>query len=66
LAGSESQPPSIDFEIPLNTRQAEAVAVLFENRFDKIVVEFRGELREFGDNAAALDHALARKEADAL
>jgi hypothetical protein len=46
----------LDFHLPLNTHQAEAVGRLFEGRFSVYVVEFRGMVREFGDGDEALKH----------
>lgn len=43
----------IDFHRPVNAAQAKAVAVLFENRYDKIVVEYKGEARSFVDGEEA-------------
>lgn len=45
----------IDFQVHLNAAQAVAVAGLFGNRFERVVVEFRGEAREFmyGEEAMA-------------
>jgi hypothetical protein len=36
------------------------LGVLFENRFDQIVVEFGGECRDFGDGEAALRYVVGR------
>jgi hypothetical protein len=44
----------LDFRLPLNARQTVAVRVLFENRFERILVEFRREARSFGDWEEAL------------
>lgn len=58
----------IDFQVPLTAAQAKAVAVLFENRFERVVVEFREVVREFGDGwprrKTALRHCLQRDEAE--
>jgi hypothetical protein len=43
----------IDFHVALNAAQAKAVAVLFEYRYDQIVVEFRGVARSFVDGGEA-------------
>jgi len=39
----------IDFQVPLNALQAVAVAVLFEDRFEQVVVESEGIVRSFVD-----------------
>lgn len=49
----------IDFQVPLNAAQAVAVGRLFENRFDQIVVEFRGLARSFGDGEEAKRYTLS-------
>lgn len=54
----------LDYHCSLTAAQAKAVRVLFENRFDKVVVEFRGDIREFGNNEAALAHALQSETTD--
>lgn len=51
----------LDFRRPLNAAQAVAVKLLFENRFDRIVVEFRGLVREFGDGEEAMEYVIAEK-----
>ncbi len=51
----------IDFHVPLNAAQAKAVGVLFENRFEQVVVEYQGEARGFVDGEEALEYALSRK-----
>lgn len=43
----------IDFHIFLNASQAKAAAVLFENRYDKIVLEYQGETTSFTDGEEA-------------
>ena len=55
----QNVPPSylyLDFRLALNTRQAVTVGVLFENRFEQVVVEFRGEIRTFTHQDDALRH----------
>lgn len=47
-----------DFRVRLNALQAVAVKALFEDRFDRIVVEFGGEVREFGDGEEAMMQVL--------
>jgi hypothetical protein len=44
----------IDFQLPLTAAQAKAVKRLFENRFDQIMVEFRGEAKSFVDAEEAI------------
>jgi hypothetical protein len=59
----QNVPPSylyIDFRITLNASQAVCVRVLFENQFELVVVEFRGESRSFTDKDDALRHARTR------
>ena len=51
----------IDFHVRLNAAQAKAVAVLFEDRFDQIMVEFAGEARSFVDAEEAMRYVLGRK-----
>jgi hypothetical protein len=50
----------IDFHRPLNAAQAVAVSKLFEDRFDQIVVEFRGVARSFVGADEAMKYALSR------
>jgi hypothetical protein len=59
----QSVPPPyllIDFHVPLNAAQAIAVARLFEDRYDQIAVEFRGEARSFVDGEEAMAWVLGR------
>ena len=51
----------IDFHVPLNAAQAEAVKRLFENRFQQVLIEFRGEARSFVDGGEAIRYVLGRK-----
>lgn len=44
----------LDFHVPLTAAQAKAVAVLFENRYDQIVLEFRDETTSFVDGEEAM------------
>lgn len=48
----------IDFRLPLNAAQAKAVSVLFENRFEHVVIEYQGESRSFVDGEEAMKYAL--------
>jgi hypothetical protein len=50
----------LDFKVPLNALQAVAVNVLFENRFEQVVVEIGGVVQTFTDGKEAMKHALGR------
>lgn len=50
----------IDFHVPLNAAQAEAVKRLFESRFEQ-VVEFGGGVQAFTDGDVAMKYILARE-----
>ena len=57
----QNVPPSylfLDFRAVLNEGQANGLKLLFENQFERVVVEFRGEARSFADKDAALRHVL--------
>jgi hypothetical protein len=43
----------IDFHVPLTAAQAVAVRKLFEDRFEQVVIDFRGEARSFVDGEEA-------------
>ena len=45
----------LDFKVRLNAVQAIAVVRLFEDRLGRIVVEFRGETRSYGDGVEAME-----------
>jgi hypothetical protein len=47
----------LDFRVRLNASQANAVGGLFENRFEQVVVEFRGGCRSFRDGEEAMRYA---------
>ena len=55
-------PPYIylDFHLPLNARQAKAVVMLFQNRFEQVVIEFRCEARSFRDGEEAMAWVMGR------
>jgi hypothetical protein len=48
----------LDFRLPLKAGQAKAVVVHFENQFEQVVIEFKGEARSFRDAEEALSYAL--------
>lgn len=50
----------LDFHVPLNAAQGKAVSVLFESRFEQIVVEFRDEARSFVDGEEAMAWVIGR------
>ncbi len=54
----------LDFRRRLTAAQAKAVAVLFGNRFDQIVVEFAGVARSFTDGEAAMAWMLGKSSTD--
>ena len=59
----QNVPPSylfLDFRLPLNAAQAVAVGLLSQNRFERVVVEYRGVVREFVDGDEAMGDALGR------
>ena len=52
----------LDFRLRLNAHQVVAVGNLFEDRFSRYVVEFRGLVREFGDGEEAMGSVVGGDE----
>jgi hypothetical protein len=51
----------LDFRLRLTAAQAVAVGILLQNRYEQVVIEFRGEARCFTDSGEAMRHALGRE-----
>ena len=51
----------LDFRRRLTAAQAVAVKKLFEDRFQQVLIEFRGEARSFVDGGEAMRYVLGRK-----
>jgi hypothetical protein len=48
----------LDFRLPPKAGQAVAVGRFFGNRFERVVIEFKGEARSIGEGEEAMEYTL--------